>query len=175
MWHSDRARDTFWRDLISRFNPRLRAYCRSLCPSDDQIEELLWDIWAEAAAHEPALAAASDQWPVLHVIARRVCAMQAKVGRRECPLNHDVPTEAEDDSRDAVDNQRLLRAWIDHLLDELPQQQRAAVDYRYRWNWPYWAVAAALDVEEPTARVHVTRGLRRLRTLAKQASSQPNY
>ena len=47
-------------------------------------------------------------------------------------------------------------------LSALSPQQRLAVEYHYRWGWPYWAVAAAIGASEATARVHAMRGLKTL-------------
>ena len=62
-----------------------------------------------------------------------------------------------------------LESWIGWLplaLRLLPEKQRIAVDFRYRWGMPYWAVAAAIETTDVGARVCVCRGLARLRTLA---------
>jgi DNA-directed RNA polymerase specialized sigma24 family protein len=165
--HSDQPREEFWRDLIARFNPRIRAYCRTLRCSNDDVEELLWDVWQEAAASECTLAASTDHWPILQLHARRVCARRSRWLRRERTL-YDNHGALQNDSGDVTDNQQILRKWADQLLRVLPEKQRTAIEYRCRWGWPYWAVAAALDSAEPTARVHVGRGLRHLRVLARR-------
>lgn len=160
----DAARETFWRDLVARFERRARPYCRRLRCSEDEIDEILWDLWQEATEHEQALAASIDQWPLLRCLLRQLCAARARSWRREFPLSEkhadventepDGPVEAQDPGES-----------IGRLLGDLPEKQRLAVDFRCRWGWPYWAVAAALDTSEPTARVHVARGLARLRHL----------
>lgn len=172
---ADQAREAFWRELIARFDPRLRAYCRTLRCSEDDIEDILWDIWQEATASKPTLATSNDQWPILHLLARRICATRARWWRRECPLDDNDHVTASIDPGELLDSQQELRVWADQILGRLPEKQRLAIEYRCRWGWPYWAVAAALDSAEPTARVHVARGLRHLRTLTQQSPPPNSY
>lgn len=164
---SDRDRDAFWCDLIDRFHRRLRAYCRRMSSSDEDVEEVLWDIWQDAVALEGTLTTATNQWPILHELARRACATRMRRWRREYPLE-EVSAAIEERLADDPEGRRECGTPVEGLLSCLPHQQRLAVDFRYRWGWPYWAVAAALDTTEPTARVHAARGLRRLRQLTAE-------
>lgn len=169
----DREREQFWRDLTGRFDRRLRAYCRTLRCSDDEVEDILWDVWQEATAAEAALDALADPWPILQSLVRRVCAIRLRGWRRECPLDGESVIAQTANDEEVLESREALRVWADHLLGELPEQQRLAIDFRFRWGWPYWAVSAAIDVSEPTARVHVARGLRRIRALARRSPPPP--
>lgn len=173
--HLEQRREEFWRDLIGRFNPRLRAYCHTLRCSDDDAEEILWDVWQEATASEPSLVASSDQWPILQLLVRRACAVRVRGWRRERPLHDQGLTAEMIDGDEALEYQHALRSWTHQLLCELPEKQRIAVEYRCRWGWPYWAVAAAMDSAEPTTRVHFALGLRRLRSLARRSPPPAPY
>lgn len=164
---SERQRELLWRDLIVRFDRRLRAYCRTLRCSDDEVEDILWDVWQEATAEESRLGASADAWPILQSLVRRACAVRLRDWRRECPLDEERVIAQPVDDAEVFENRNTMRAWADHLLGELSEKQRLAVDFRFRWGWPYWAVAAAIDATEPTARVHVARGMCRLRSLAR--------
>lgn len=166
---SDREREELWRDLIRSFDPRLRAYCRTLRCSDDDAEDILWDVWQEATASESNLKASSDPWSILQLLARRACAARVRTWRRERPLDDENLSVETSDDDPALENRFALRIWSDRLLGGLPEKQRLAIDFRFRWGWPYWAVAAAIDTAEATARVHVARGLRRLRSLARRS------
>jgi RNA polymerase sigma factor (sigma-70 family) len=161
----DESREEFWRALIAVLNPRLRAYLRRMRCNEEDIEEIVWDIWEEVANSESSGESTDDQWVVVESILRRNCARRARQWRHERPLDPDEQIQMchDETSLDLAD----LRTWANQLLGELPPQQRLAVDLRCRWGWPYWAVAAALDAAEPTARVHVARGLHQLRTLAQ--------
>lgn len=170
---TDAARETFWHDLIARSERRASAYCRRTRCSEGEIDEILWDLWQEATEHEEALAGSSDEWPLLQDLLRQICATRVRSWRRESRLNdngYDVALTCDDERTGELH----INDWMLRLIAQLPQQQRQAIDFRFRWGWPYWAVAAAIDTGESTARVHVVRGMRRLRELAKQ-NSQPAF
>ena len=78
------------------------------------------------------------------------------LGRRSKPtveLVDELPTS---DSRPAY-------AELEHLADELPGKERAAVILRYGYDFPYSDIAAALDSSEEAARAAASSGVRRLR------------
>jgi RNA polymerase sigma factor (sigma-70 family) len=56
-------------------------------------------------------------------------------------------------------------AWaeLEHLADELPEKERAAVVLRYGYDLPYDQIADALDSSEDAARQAASSGVRRLR------------
>jgi RNA polymerase sigma factor (sigma-70 family) len=56
-------------------------------------------------------------------------------------------------------------AWaqLEHLADELPDKERAAVVLRYGYDLPYDQIADALDSSEEAARQAASSGVRRLR------------
>jgi RNA polymerase sigma factor (sigma-70 family) len=62
-----------------------------------------------------------------------------------------------------VDDSRPSYAELEHLTDELPPVERAAVVLRYGYDLPYADIAAALRSSEPAARQAVSSGVRRLR------------
>ncbi|HST17822.1 MAG TPA: RNA polymerase sigma factor [Gaiellaceae bacterium] len=52
---------------------------------------------------------------------------------------------------------------IEHLTDQLPPTERAAVVLRYAYDLPYTDIAAALSSSEEAARAAASSGVRRLR------------
>jgi RNA polymerase sigma factor (sigma-70 family) len=52
---------------------------------------------------------------------------------------------------------------IEHLTDQLPPTERAAVVLRYGYDLPYTDIAAALSSSEDAARAAASSGVRRLR------------
>jgi len=52
---------------------------------------------------------------------------------------------------------------LEHLTDELPPTERAAVVLRYGYDLPYADIAAALGSSEDAARAAASSGVRRLR------------
>jgi RNA polymerase sigma factor (sigma-70 family) len=85
-------------------------------------------------------------------IARHVAA---DVFRREHPaVELDEPIELP---------RRPAYAELEHLTDELPPTERAAVVLRYAYDLPYAAIGAALGSSEDAARQAASAGVRRLR------------
>lgn len=58
---------------------------------------------------------------------------------------------------------RPAYAELEHLTDELPPAERAAVVLRYAYDLPYSAIGAALGSSEEAARQAASSGVRRLR------------
>lgn len=163
----NQRREEYWRQLVVRYHARLRAYCRFLRCRPEEVDELLWDVWHEAIESEAALAASDDQWPILKRLACTACSAWRRQRRRARPIEDDAAIEVTDTVEER-DRDWVLRVWTERVLAALPEKQRLAVDFRFRWGWPYWAVAAGIETSEPTARVHVARGLQRLRRLAQE-------
>ncbi len=59
---------------------------------------------------------------------------------------------------------RPAYAELEHLTDDLPPTERAAVVLRYAYDMPYAAIGAALGSSEDAARQAASAGVRRLRT-----------
>ena len=58
---------------------------------------------------------------------------------------------------------RPAYAELEHLTDELPPTERAAVVLRFAYDMPYAAIGAALGSSEDAARQAASAGVRRLR------------
>ena len=78
------------------------------------------------------------------------------LGRRARPTVELVDEAAAPDGRPAY-------AELEHLADELPGKERAAVILRYGYDLPYAEIAAALGSSEDAARQAASSGVRRLR------------
>jgi RNA polymerase sigma factor (sigma-70 family) len=67
------------------------------------------------------------------------------------------------DAEPAVELRRDAFREIEHLTDDLPPTERAAVVLRYAYDLPYDDIAAALGSSEEAARAAASSGVRRLR------------
>jgi RNA polymerase sigma factor (sigma-70 family) len=63
----------------------------------------------------------------------------------------------------AIDGERPAYAQLEHLAEELPEKERAAVVLRYGYDLPYDQIADALNSSEDAARQAASSGVRRLR------------
>ncbi len=88
----------------------------------------------------------------LYTIAARVAADEH---RRRPPTTPPAP--------EAVPDTRPEYAELEHLADELPATERAAVVLRYGYDLSYADIGAALGSSEQAARQAASAGVRRLR------------
>ena len=68
-----------------------------------------------------------------------------------------------DEEDAAVEDSPPAYLELEHLAQELPPTERAAVVLRYAYDLPYAAIAAALGSSEDAARQAASTGVRRLR------------
>jgi len=71
--------------------------------------------------------------------------------------------QAEDLDGAPVELKRPVYRELEHLTDELPPTERAAVVLRYGYDLPYAEIGAALGASEEAARAAASSGVRRLR------------
>ncbi len=95
-------------------------------------------------------------------IARHVCARTLETRRRGRELLEIVPVE--DEARDVFAARRRSRA-IRDALDQLKPTEREALVLRYVADLSHREIAAACNLDEPTARKRISRALARLRTV----------
>jgi RNA polymerase sigma factor (sigma-70 family) len=88
----------------------------------------------------------------LYTIAARVAVDEQRRRGRPAPI-----------AAEAVDDSRPRYAELEHLADELPAKERAAVVLRYGYDLPYADIGAALGSSEQAARQAASAGVRRLR------------
>jgi RNA polymerase sigma factor (sigma-70 family) len=86
-------------------------------------------------------------------IATRVAVDETRKRRPFVELAEELP----------LDGERPAYAQLEHLADELPEKERAAVVLRYGYDLPYAQIAEALDSSEDAARQAASSGVRRLR------------
>lgn len=86
-------------------------------------------------------------------IATRVAVDETRRQRPHAALAEEV----------SFDGERPAYAQLEHLADELPDKERAAVVLRYGYDLPYEQIAEALESSEDAARQAASSGVRRLR------------
>jgi RNA polymerase sigma factor (sigma-70 family) len=74
-----------------------------------------------------------------------------------------APVTAPLDGEPSVELERDAYHELEHLTDELPPTERAAVVLRYGYDLPYAQIADALGSSEDAARAAASSGVRRLR------------
>jgi RNA polymerase sigma factor (sigma-70 family) len=118
----------------------------------DRAEDAFQETFLRALRGYPRLRHGRHLRAWLYTIAARVAVDES---RRRRPMSTEHETAASD-SRPAY-------AELEHLADELPPTERAAVVLRYGYDLSYADIAAALGSGEDAARQAASSGVRRLR------------
>jgi RNA polymerase sigma factor (sigma-70 family) len=119
----------------------------------ERAEDAFQETFLRALRAYPALRHADHLRAWVLTIARNVAV---DAFRRERPA-------AELEEPPAELPRRPAYAQLEHLTDELPPTERAAVVLRYAYDMPYAAIGAALGSSEDAARQAASAGVRRLR------------
>jgi DNA-directed RNA polymerase specialized sigma24 family protein len=166
VWPSDAERERFWGGLIARYDRRLRAYASRTHCSVGEADEIVADVWADLTARDDS-EWREEPWPVLLSLLRARCAEQMRTWRREAPLRGwDQPGGTEDPAVDP-EFRLAVNEWWKRAAIHLTEPQQIAVTFRCMWGWESTQVANVLGTTEATMRVHLMRGLRKLRKLVK--------
>ena len=115
-------------------------------------EDAFQETFLRALRAYPALRNADHLRAWVLTIARNVAIDAFRRGQPEVEL--EAPVELP---------RRPAYAELEHLTDDLPPTERAAVVLRYAYDLPYAAIGAALGSSEDAARQAASAGVRRLR------------
>ncbi|MGO9178838.1 MAG: RNA polymerase sigma factor [Candidatus Limnocylindrales bacterium] len=161
-------------DLVTSHGVELYRYLRRLAPSADDAADLHQDTFLRAFRAYPRLAAGANVRAWLYRIAGNLArdahrrrAVRSAIGSGSLDLLVDVAADSTRDPGTHAAAAETRRAVQEALL-ELTARQRVAVIRRVLEGDDYADVADALGCTEPTARQHVSQGLRRLRQLLAQ-------
>jgi DNA-directed RNA polymerase specialized sigma24 family protein len=155
--------------------PRVVAYLRTVTRDTGDLQELIAETVARAWLAREAVLAAPVPPDAMIAYARAAARDFVRSRRRECSClcRATVEPGAEAPRAMSVGDAILLFNHVNGLLSRLSSHQRIAVDLRWRWGWPYSAIAWALGTTEATARVHALRGMQRMRRLDAATAFPP--
>ena len=119
----------------------------------ERAEDAFQETFLRALRGYPSLRHGRHLKAWVFTIATRVAADEGRKRRPESAIADDV----------GVDGERPAYAQLQHLADELPEKERAAVVLRYGYDLPYDQIAEALNSSEDAARQAASSGVRRLR------------
>lgn len=162
-------RESFWAHLLVEMQHRIRSYVRRTRLSDEEVEEIVWDVWQVAVEHEPELSV-PEPWPVLRGIARTLCNEHVGRRRRERVPWGDLGSRESDVLRSSAILSSDALVWLSRAISELPYKQRLVAEYRLLRRLPFRVVAEVIGTSEVTARVHAMRAVARLRHEGRLAS-----
>lgn len=140
--------------------------------ADDAVQEAMSQIWQRLPrirAHPNPSAL------ILRICTNVACDVVRRKSRREHREQSRDAAGADTSMRDVpaliVNTER--REQVQAAIARLPEQQATAITMRFLLDRPYEEIAQALDCAEPTARVHVARGLSRLQDLLSHLNPSP--
>jgi RNA polymerase sigma-70 factor (ECF subfamily) len=157
-------------------------YNRIIRPIEQQMMRLVWRITQNTDDADDAFQEATSQiWQslsrirehanpqalVLKICANAACDVLRRKQRQrlsELSADAEVVDSSGSDVVDAILHDER-KEQVQAAIASLSQQQSTAVTMRFLTSCAYDEIAQALDCAEVTARVHVTRGLSRLREL----------
>ena len=157
-----------FRVLYDRYSGRLHGFFWRRTGEREVALDLTAETFAQAwlARDRFEDLAAGSAGPWLFTIARRLLVASVEKRALETRALADLRVELQPRSNEVRPHQGWLDGLDDDLglaLDELPSQQRRAVELRIVHELPYAAIARCLGCSSTAARIRVSRGLQRLR------------
>jgi RNA polymerase sigma factor (sigma-70 family) len=153
-----------FRALYDRYADRIRRYHLRRCRDEEAALDLLAETFAQAWCVRRAFRDEADgsAGPWLYGIARNVLLQSVRRERLEDSARQRLGA-LEGADRPLVTPEQSWLDDVDELLQDLPAEQRAAVELRVLDDMPYDRVASRLSVSPETARMRVHRALKHLR------------
>ena len=153
-----------FRTLYNRYAERIMSYHMRRCRDEQVALDLTAETFAQAWCVRRAFrdVAGGTTGPWLYGIARNVLLQSVRRQRLEDGARQRLGMLEHADASAVAPDQSWLDG-IDELLDELPADQRSALELRVLEDLPYEGVAARLSITPQNARTRVHRALSTLR------------
>jgi RNA polymerase sigma-70 factor (ECF subfamily) len=153
-----------FRALYNRYAGQISSYHLRRCRDEQTALDLTAETFAQAWCARRAFRdeASGSAGPWLYGIARNVLLQSVRRQRLEDGARQRLGMLERADRSVAAPEQSWLNG-IDELLDELPADQRSALELRVLEDLPYEGVASRLSITPENARTRVHRALSALR------------
>lgn len=166
--------DQFFRDFIDGQSARVLGYLRRARPTDDELDDLLQDVWTLAWLRCDAMPAQGDTWPWLLECCRDARAefdRRRRASSGTCDLP-DVAAPSPSSEEDAW--ARCAREdWVRELVDKLPPRMREAIKQTRLQGETIQETADALNRKAGTIKAQTFAGLKALRRIANSSPPPP--
>lgn len=153
-----------FRALYDRYTEQINGYHLRRCRDEQAALDLTAETFAQAWCARRAFRDQADgsAGPWLYGIARNVLLQSVRRERLEDGARQRLGMLEHTERPPAAPEQSWLNG-VDELLDELPADQRSALELRVLEDLPYEGVAARLSITPENARTRVHRALSALR------------
>jgi RNA polymerase sigma factor (sigma-70 family) len=153
-----------FRALYDRYTERINGYHLRRCHDEEAALDLTAETFAQAWCARRAFRdeAGGSAGPWLFGIARNVLLQSVRRERLEDSARQRLGMLEHADHPAAAPEESWLNG-VDELLDELPADQRSALELRLLEDLPYEGIASRLSITPENARTRVHRALSALR------------
>jgi RNA polymerase sigma-70 factor (ECF subfamily) len=154
--------DDAYRELVNRFNPRLRYFLRKLSPWPDRADDLAQEVWIDVLRQLPRLKDAGAFITWLYRIAHGKAMLETRRNGKAPPTIPDVDAiaEKEEETFSPEDAARIHDA-----LDRLEPLQREALVLRFLEELSYEQIGEVIGCPIGTVRSRIHYGKANLKRL----------
>jgi RNA polymerase sigma-70 factor (ECF subfamily) len=156
-------------ELISRYEQKLKRYGRKFLSSQDDIEDLVQDVFIKAYTNIQSFDTSLRFSPWIYRIAHNTFVNELKHrGRRSTPLFDADTVLPFLPAKETADNEALraeLRNIMDELLQDLPEKYREVLILHYYEELNYQEISDVLQIPVTTVGVRLLRGRKKLQEL----------
>lgn len=157
-----------FRSLYDAYAPLLFDLGVRLLQDTAAAEELVQDCFVKVWANRMDLREDKEIWPLIYVMAKRLCFNQlrhVRVARKYLvQVEHELVNDVE---------QRLhireLESQLEHSIENLPDQQKRALRLSRMEGYSHQQIAAEMGISPNTVKNHITQALKNLRKTLPQA------
>ena len=149
-------------ECYQRYGPAVRGYLRRFVPPPD-IEDVLQDTFLDVWRCRSQLDPGRRFEPWLFAIARRRAIDSLR--RRRGVVDVAVVRDLMGEDGDQLAEQLAWAAEVRAALDQMPAEQREAIELAYFGQLTQREIAEQLGIPLGTVKARVSRGLRRLATM----------
>jgi RNA polymerase sigma-70 factor, ECF subfamily len=136
-------------ELVARYHPRIRYYCRRMLPREEQVDDVLQDVWFAVFRALPRLADPTAFAAWLYRIARDMSSIRWRKPHPELPL--ETPELVEEQSRgdefDQEDAQEIHAA-----MGQLAIEHREVLILRFLEDMSYEQISKVTECPVGTVR-----------------------
>jgi len=156
--------DDAYRELVTRFNPRLCYFLRKLSPRPDRADDLAQEVWIDVLRQLPRLKDAGAFTTWLYRIAHGKAMLEGRRNGRAPATTHEVEHLTQDEEATFSPEDAAL---IHAAMDQLEPVHREVIVLRFLEELGYEEISQIIDCPLGTVRSRIHYAKSRLQKLLK--------
>ncbi|MDR2284063.1 MAG: RNA polymerase sigma-70 factor [Sphingobacterium sp.] len=157
-----------FRSLYDTYAPSLFDLGFKLLQDTAAAEELVQDCFVRVWANRLDLREDQEIWPLIYVMAKRLCFNQLRHARVARKYLVQIEHELVNDVEQRLDI-RELESHLEHSIENLPDQQKRALRLSRLEGYSHQQIAVEMGISPNTVKNHITQALKNLRKTLPQA------